>query len=171
MKKHVCITKINEYYYATKYTSDFLFRVIITGTENGIYFLDWDMSATCELLRGRDFNTYYVLELAVSLEVAVVRPIILSMSVCLQTCVLLGMYPFYWGQVMDRCACSGSSSWIPFMTCLWPICGKERILDNLPVKRSGADTKMCVWKYSRRNSSSLVIKNFRSFLTKDYNSS
>jgi len=98
MKKHVCITKINEYYYATKYTSDFLFRVIITGTENGIYFLDWDMSATCELLRGRDFNTYYVLELAVSLEVAVVRPIILSMSVCLQTCVPLDMCPFY-------CAC------------------------------------------------------------------
>jgi len=47
------------YYYATKYTSDFLFRVKITGTENGKYFLEGDMSATCKLLRGRDFNPYY----------------------------------------------------------------------------------------------------------------
>jgi len=59
--KRVRNTKINEqmYYYDTKYTSDFLFRVKITGTENGKYFLDWDMSATCELLRSRDFNPYY----------------------------------------------------------------------------------------------------------------
>jgi len=28
------------YYYATKQTSDFLFRVKITDTENGKYFLD-----------------------------------------------------------------------------------------------------------------------------------
>jgi len=47
------------------------------------------MSATCELLRGRDFNPYYgnVLELAVSREVVCVRPMILSMSVRLQACV------------------------------------------------------------------------------------
>jgi len=44
--------------------------------------------ATCELLRGRDFNPYYgnVLELAVSREVVGVRPMILSMNVRLQTC-------------------------------------------------------------------------------------
>jgi len=41
------------------------------------------MSATCELLRGRDFSPYYgnVLELAVRREVVGVRPKILSMSV------------------------------------------------------------------------------------------
>jgi len=46
------------------------------------------MSATCELLRIRDFNPYYgnVLELAVSREVVGVRPMILSMSVRLLGC-------------------------------------------------------------------------------------
>jgi len=46
------------------------------------------MSATCELLRGRDFNPYYgnVLEQAVSREVVDVRPLILSMSVRLLGC-------------------------------------------------------------------------------------
>jgi len=47
-------------------------------------------------------------------------------------------------------------AWIPFMTCLWPICGKERILYNLPDKCSGAETKMCVGKYS--TSSKLVLQ-------------
>jgi len=97
------------------------------------------MSATCELLRGRDFNPYYgnVLELAVSREVVGVRPMILSMSVRLQTCPCVSfialanerapsdlcMCPFYCGQVMDRCACTGSSCLNPFydmfMTHLW----------------------------------------------------
>jgi len=34
------------------------------------------------------------------------------------------------------------------MTCLRPNCGKERILDNLPVKHSEAETKLCARKYS-----------------------
>jgi len=42
-----------------KINFSFLFRFKITGTGNGKYFLDWDMSATCELLRGRDLNPYY----------------------------------------------------------------------------------------------------------------
>jgi len=73
------------------------------------------MSATCELLRGRDFNPYYgnVLELAVSREVVGVMPMILSMSVRLHTCPfvsfialvnkrapsVLCMCPIYCGQV------------------------------------------------------------------------
>jgi len=46
-----------------------------------------NISATCELLRGHDFNPHYgnVLELAVSREVVGVRPMILSLSVRLQT--------------------------------------------------------------------------------------
>jgi len=59
----------------------------------------------------------------------------------------LCMCPFYCGQVIDRCSCSGSSCLIPFMTSLWLVCGKERILDNLPVKRSGLESKICIWKY------------------------
>jgi len=116
------------------------------------------MSATCELLRGHDFNSYdgNVLELAVSREVVGVRPMILSMSVCLLGCACvpfialvnerapsgLCMCPFYCSQVIDRCAYSGSSCLSPFYDMFWTICGKERILDNLPVKRSGAETKM-----------------------------
>jgi len=73
------------------------------------------------------------IELAVSREVVVVRPMILPISVCLQTCPCvpfialfnkrapsgLCMYPFYCGQVMDRCACSGSSS----ESLLWHVYG------------------------------------------------
>jgi len=73
----------------------------------------------------------------VSREVVGVRPMILSMSVRLQTCPCVSfialanerapsdlcMCPFYCGQVMDRCACSGSSCLNPFydmfMTHLW----------------------------------------------------
>jgi len=46
------------------------------------------MSATYELLRGRDFNPYYgnVIELAVSREDVGVRPMILSMRVRLLGC-------------------------------------------------------------------------------------
>jgi len=33
---------------------------------------------------------------------------------------------------------------IPRMELVLPICGKERILDNFPVKRSEAETKMCI---------------------------
>jgi len=77
------------------------------------------MSATCELLRGRDFNRCYgnVLELAFSREVVGVSPMILSLPSVLCRC------PFYCGQVIDRCACSGSSCLNPFydmfMTHLW----------------------------------------------------
>jgi len=72
------------------------------------------MSATCELLRGRDFNPYYgnVLELAVSHEVVGVGPMILPMSMRLQACacpLLLRSDNGQAGHVMDRCACSGSS--------------------------------------------------------------
>jgi len=59
----------------------------------------------------------------------------------------LCMCPFYSGQVIDRWACSGSSCLNPFrdmfMTRLW----KGEIIENLPVKRSGAK-KMSVSKYS-----------------------
>jgi len=53
----------------------------------------------------------------------------------------LCMWPFYCGQVMDRCAYSGSSCLNTFKTCLWPICGKKKILDNLPAKRCGQKQK------------------------------
>jgi len=88
-----------------------IFRVKIAGTENGKWFLDWDMSATCELLRGRDFNRCYgnVLELAFSREVVGVSPMILSLPSVLCRC------PFYCGQVIDRCACSGSSCLNPML--------------------------------------------------------
>jgi len=46
------------YYYAIKKTSDLVFWVKITSAENEKYFIDWDMSVTCELLSGRDFNLY-----------------------------------------------------------------------------------------------------------------
>jgi len=75
-----------------------LFRVEITGKEIGKYFLDGDVSATCELLRRvRDSSQPWsrwreahdlVNERALS-------------GLC--------MWPFYCGQAMDRCACSGSS--------------------------------------------------------------
>jgi len=56
----------------------------------------------------------------------------------------LCMCPFYSGQVIDRCACSGSSCLNAFcdmfMTRLW----KGEILDNLPVKRSGANKNVCL---------------------------
>jgi len=98
-----------------------------------------NISATCESLRGRDFNPYYgnVLELAVSREVVGVRPMILSMSVRLLGCACVPfialvnerapswfyMCPFYCGQIIDRCACSGSFCLNPFydifMTYLW----------------------------------------------------
>jgi len=117
-------------------------------------------AATCKLLRGRDFNPYYgnVIELAVSRKVVGVRHMILSMNVRLQTCPCvpfialvnerapscLCMCPFYCGQVMDRCVCSSCSCLNTFydmiMTHLW----KRENLDNLPVKRSDAETKMCV---------------------------
>jgi len=56
----------------------------------------------------------------------------------------LCMCPFYSGQEMDRCACSGSFCLNPFydmfMTRLW----KGEILDNLPVKRSAAKKDVCL---------------------------
>jgi len=56
----------------------------------------------------------------------------------------LCMCSFYSGQVMDGCACSGSSCLNPFydifITRLW----KEEILDNLPVKGSGAKKNVCL---------------------------
>jgi len=81
------------------------------------------MSATCELLHGRDFNPYYgnVLELAIVNERA-------PSGLCL--------CPFYCGQVMDRYACSGSSCWNSFydmfMTHLWKGENQKCVFENIP---------------------------------------
>jgi len=97
------------------------------------------MSATCELLRGK-FQPLW-------------ERIRAGSQPCDRWCEAhdpvngrapsdLCMCPFCSGQVINRCACSGSSCLNPFydmfITPLW----KGEILENLTVKHSGAKKKM-----------------------------
>jgi len=56
----------------------------------------------------------------------------------------LWMCPFYSGQVIDRCTCSGSSGLNPFYDMFMTRLCKGEILENLPVKRSGDEKNVCL---------------------------
>jgi len=65
-----------------------------------------------------------------------VRPMVLSIGVRLRACALL--------LLRSGANVREALAWNVFGTCLWPTRGKERILDNLPFKRSWAELK-CVF--------------------------
>jgi len=84
--------------------------------QNKLLLFDFELKIHVRRMENISFTE--ICRLLVSREVGGVRPMILPMSERLHG---LWMCPFYSGQVMDRCACSGSSCLNPFydmfMTC------------------------------------------------------